>query len=65
MLEVRHENGSCSVFANNCDQLLEQGPANLLSIGPKNEMILLGEPQLLSQKKHSERFNIEIKVVGQ
>ena len=33
---------------------IEQGSANFLSPGPKNEMILLGRPE----KKHGARFNI-------
>ena len=35
---------------------LDQGAANFLSRGPKNEMISLGGPQLLSKKKHSAFF---------
>ena len=35
-----------------------QGPANFSSQGPKNEMISLGEPQLLSKEKLSAHFNI-------
>ena len=38
--------------------VIGQGPANFLSQGPKNEMISLGGPQLLSKAKLSAHFNI-------
>ena len=38
--------------------LLTQGSANFLSRGPKNEMIPLGGPPLLSKEEHSAHFNI-------
>ena len=34
------------------------GHLHFLSRGPKNEMISLGGPQLLSEEKHSAHFNI-------
>ena len=48
-----------NTHVSNTSLALDQGSANCLGRGPKNEMILLsGGPQLLSKKKHSERFNI-------
>ena len=44
--------------------LLNQGLANLLSRGLKNEMISFGGPQLLSKEKHSVTAEVYAKANG-
>ena len=46
------------IISSNRDVPLDQGSANVLSRGQKNERISLGGPQLLSKQKHSAHFNI-------